>query len=233
MKNVRAEGEVTVLAHRLAAREREVEQLQARVTRLEALLEARAPCNGDVAPAVHHCEVPASPTTSQPAAPQPPSIAPAPPASAPSPPHSPPRPQAPLRPASPPTQPATSHPAAPEAVTPRQESSLAMSPPPPPTTVPPPLPPVPAPSTPAVNLIPPTPETSQGVPATHLLVPAPLPPPPRTPSPSRSRSPSPAPDISDLRRSPRLAQSPAPHPQAKRPADEPVEEQVTKKRKQE
>ena len=37
MKNVRAEGEVNILAHRLAEKEQEVEDLQAHVTQLEVL----------------------------------------------------------------------------------------------------------------------------------------------------------------------------------------------------
>ena len=77
---------------------------------------------------------------------------------------------------------------------------------------------------PAVNLLPPTPNTSQEVaisgPTTLLEVPSQVPPsstpPPNSPR-NRSRSRSPAVDPSQLRRSPRLG---SPAPGAKRPASD-------------
>ena len=96
---------------------------------------------------------------------------------------------------------------------------------------------------PAVQLLPPTPQTSQEVanyaPTTLLQVlvhgdtaPA-LPPSPHSPAICHSRSCSPAPDVADLRWSPHLAQSPvlALAPAPKQQADTDIEEPAAKKTK--
>lgn len=87
---------------------------------------------------------------------------------------------------------------------------------------------------PGVNLLPPTPNTSQEAatsrPTTLLEVPEPTPTlPDNKPSRSRSRSCSPAVDPTELRRSPRLT---SPAPGSKRPASDPLEEPATKKLKE-
>jgi len=96
---------------------------------------------------------------------------------------------------------------------------------------------------PAVQLLPPTPQTSQEAanyaPTTLLQVPAhgdaasALPPSPHSPTIRCSRSRSPAPDVADLRRSPRLGQLPvpAPVPAPKWQADTDIEEPVAKKQR--
>ena len=105
-------------------------------------------------------------------------------------------------------------------------------------TLPSDMPPPPIPSSsqiPQVNLLPPTPNTSQEAansgPTTLLHVPDPSQVTSNPPARSRSRSRSPAPSQSEVRRSPRLA-SPGPPsntPGTKRPAPEPLEEPVAKK----
>lgn len=96
---------------------------------------------------------------------------------------------------------------------------------PPSSTMPPPLQPT-STQIPAVNLLPPTPNTSQEAatsgPSTLLVVPEPSLPARH----SRSRSRSPAPDASQLRRSPRIL---SPVPGSKRPPSDPLEERAAKK----
>ena len=120
-------------------------------------------------------------------------------------------------------------------------SSIPSSSEMPPPNVPSPLgmqpPDVPSSQVPQVNLLPPTPNTSQEAansgPTTLLKVPDPTnmpdPLPSNAPSRSRSRSRSPAPDSSEVRRSPRLT---SPTPSTKRPASDVLEEPAANKPKQ-
>lgn len=122
-------------------------------------------------------------------------------------------------------------------VAPNPAQPLIQDGPAPPDDTPPPTPALPLftqamVDMPSVQLLPPTPNTSQEAaiyaPTTLLEVPAPIPVPTNRRSNSRSRSPSPATGPSDLRRSPRLA---SPIPSAKRGATEPLVEPAAKRQK--
>ena len=189
-------------------------------------------------PPPSHLASPKSPAALGPASPPPPPVSPMTPAfpHPATPPANPTLPQ----PASPPAHLApslaaltTSPPVPPKGVASQQGSCVAQSPPPPPLTLPPPLPLVASSSMPAVILIPPTPDTSQDLPATQLLTPAPLPSLPQMTSCPCSRSQSPAMNILDLQRSPWLAQPSLPPTPGKHLATEPMEEPVSKKHREE